>query len=42
MVSGGVISDQVSLNIDSMWSGGPFQNSVGGALYPIASECTLT
>ena len=36
MVSGGVISDQLSLNIDSMWSGGPFKNSVG-ALYPIAS-----
>lgn len=40
MVSGGVISEQLSLNIDSMWSGGPFQNSVS-ALYPLAPECTL-
>lgn len=41
MVSGGVISEQLSLNIDSMWSGGPFQNNVS-ALYLLASECTIT
>lgn len=41
MVSGSVISEQLSLNIDSMWSGGPFQNSVS-SLYPLASESTLT
>ena len=41
MVSGGVISEQLSLSIDSMWSGGPFQNSVS-TLYPLASERTLT
>lgn len=28
MVSGGVTSDQLSLNLDSFWSGGPFQNNV--------------
>jgi len=41
MVSGGVTSEQLSLNIDSLWSGGPFQNSVN-ALYPLALECILT
>jgi hypothetical protein len=35
MPLGAVGSDYVNLNVDSLWSGGPFENSVGLINYPL-------
>lgn len=40
MPLGAVGSDYVNLNIDSLWTGGPFENSVRLIKFPILDRCS--
>jgi hypothetical protein len=39
MVNGDPVSDKLQLNIESLWSGGPFANAVSSGLYCRAESC---
>lgn len=40
MPLGAVGSDYVNLNVDSLWTGGPFENSVRLIKFPILDRCS--
>jgi hypothetical protein len=42
MPLGAIGSDYVNLNVDSLWSGGPFENSVRRSDYLFGGDVTRT